>query len=165
MVNYWVCKFDGVIQCQEMMLISFDMMCMLFVLIVGDVNIIVQVKKYVIVFMMCGILVGLLNVYELIVVGYYILVYGFVGCMGFVDCFVIVVVVEFGVGEGLIDYVMVLVVMKVMLVGMYLVLVCELIGCVVCVYEEGLIIMKDFVMDCINIVMKGGWIVDIWFGQ
>lgn len=164
MANHWVCKSDGAIQCQEMMPISLDTMRTLLASIVGDANIIAQAKKHVIVPTMCGIPAGSLNAYELTAAGYYILVHGFVGRMGFADCPATAAAVEPGAGEGPIDYATVLAATKATSVGTHPVLVRELIGRAVRVYEEGSIITKDFVTDRTNIVTKGGRIVDIWFG-
>lgn len=165
MANHWVCKPDGAIQCQEIAPVSLEEMRKQLALIVGDENIVAQTKKHVIVPQLCGLPAGSLNAYELNAFGYYVLVHGFVGRMGFGDCDVKAPSLTAAtVGEVPIDFATALAATSATSAGANPVLVRELIGHVVRVYEQGDAITKDYRPERVNVVTGAGRIADIWFG-
>lgn len=163
-MGHWVCKPDGAIQCQDIAPISLDEMRKQLALIVGDDNILAQEKRYVIVPELCGIPAGSLNAYELNAFGYYVLVHGFVGRRGFLDCREGRAVKAETVHDGPVDFASALAATSATSAASHPVLVRELIGTVVRVYQVGDAITKDFRPERTNIVTDEGRIADIWFG-
>lgn len=164
MATHWVCKNDGRIQCQDDPEVTLDEMRRELALIVGDANILGQAKKHVITPKMCGLPAGSLNAYELSEDGYYVLVHGFVGRTGFADCRETAKELA-GPAEAPPEQLSQLVALTGLTsAATHPVLVRELIGTAVRVYEVGSPITQDYRPDRTNIVTDRNRIADIWYG-
>lgn len=164
MAEHWVCKPDGAIQCQDIAATSLDEMRKYIDLLVGAANVLAQEKKKVIVPTVCGFPTGSRNAYRLTEQGYHILVHGFRGREGFADCPAGPVQELSGVSDKPLNFGELLEVGAVTSASTIPVLVRDLIGTLVRVYEQGSSITHDFRPERTNIVTKDHDIVDIWFG-
>jgi hypothetical protein len=164
-MTHWVCKPDGRIQCQDDPEIPLDAMRAELEALIGAQNVLGAKKISVIVIQMCGIPAGSFNAYEITDLGYYILNHGTVGPSGFRNCP--------GDGQPMIAFdnaaetpglAQVIAAAGLGSAQSQPVLVRELIGRRVRVYEEGSPITEDYRPYRTNIVTKNGTIADIWFG-
>ena len=164
MAEHWVCKPDGAIQCQEIAGTSLEEMRKYLDLLVGSENILAQEKKQVIVPTVCGFPTGSRNAYLLTELGYEILLHGVRGREGFADCPAGPVPGLSGGSDKPLNFGELLEVGAVTSAATIPVLIRDLIGTLVRVYEQGSPITQDFRPERTNIVTKDQDIADIWFG-
>lgn len=152
MIDIWVCKLDGTIQCDsETKEITLEEMRLELVSIIGEDNILNMEKRSRIVPSACGLPTGMTNAYQITKEGANRLDSGFVGRQGFEPCS----------GEEQINLAK--------LLGSSVRdapnTIRELIGRLVRVYTTGDALTQDWRPERVNIELNdSSKIVDIWFG-
>ena len=163
-MTHWVCRFDGSIQCSDATGQSLAAARAELAAVVGGDNVLNERRFSVPMIQLCGMPTGVTNAFELTEFGYWLLYRGFVGTLGFRDCdpeaklrTVRGIVADSNFGE-LVEQ------SRVTAAAANPVLVRELIGHPVRVYEQGNVLQGDYVSDRVNVETRGGRITNIWFG-
>jgi hypothetical protein len=164
-MGIWICKPDGTIQCQDVKGESLAEARARLERVIGPENVIGERQFSVPVFKLCGMPTGRTNAFELTEIGHHLLFHGFVGSLGFRNCRPETkAMASVAVADEKPELATLIEQSGVTGAANNPVLVRELIGHPVRVYEKGSMITKDFRPDRVNVVTLDGLIHDIWFG-
>lgn len=164
---YWVWRADGALQCSDVAGQSLDAARADLALLVSDGGIIAgkQMRRQVIA--MCGAPSGVMNAFEVTELARHILFHGFVGPMGFADCpkeINVPPLAAVAEADRVADLAAVAGSTGITSATANPVLIRELVGRAVRIYEFGDSVTEDYRPYRTNIVTLDGRVQDIWFG-